>query len=315
MEAEKSVAKYVIDNYGHLIRNEPPQFDEDSSLWISRLHSDYPVIIQNDQEKKREIHFIKADILGHVVLDKELRLVGDMTTTESELEERLSTYLDMWRSYAERIVISATADRVAQLSEVSTALNPIYEIINFILENDSVHLAHFEGRGPRRKRNMKHYFSILEDLNIIRKHEDRYVSGNLLAALRKETLGRSFSDLMNAVYAVVLRKKYAYLKQVIGQTSLETVIRVGNTIYYPELYSKGRVPRDRATLLREYENEYEFGITAPRLAAYLRKLGEIEVVAEEDGLYFGKDSLRDEMFSIQRSIQSPNEYWSISSPI
>lgn len=313
MSEEQIVDEYVIQNYGHLVLNDPPEFDDDSSLWISKLHSNYPILIQNDKTKKREVQFLKVNVLGYVTFNKEMHLVSDRTTTEDELETKLTAFLDMWRSYAERIVISATADRIAGLWEVSSALNPIYEIMNFVMENDAITLAYFESDRSRQRSKVKHYISILEDLKLLRKYEGRYVAGNLFVSLRKRT--DTFHDLMNAVYSEVLRKRYSYLKQVVGHTSLETVIRIGNVVYYPELHAREAVPRDRNTLIDEYAREYGSQISAPRLTGYLRKLREIEVIEEDGGLYFGAHGLRDKMFSIQKEIEPPSQVWDVPCPV
>ncbi len=313
MSIERAVDDYVMRNYGHLVLNTTPEFDEESGLWISRLHSDYPILIQDDREKKRRIQFLKVNVLGYVTFTEKLQLVPEKTTTEEDLEGKLTTFLDMWRSYAERVVISATADRVAGLWEVSSALNPIYEIVNFVWDNEYVTLDYFEGDRSRSKSKIKHYLSLLEDLNLLRNYEGRYVAGNLFVTLREQT--DYFQDFLTSVYSEVLRKRYPYLKQVVGHSSLETVIHIGNVVYYPELYAREAVPRNKSTLIDEYALEYGSRISAPRLSGYLRKLREIDVIDEENGLYSGTDSLREKMFSIQKEIESPDQVWDVPCPV
>jgi hypothetical protein len=42
MSIERAVDDYVMRNYGHLVLNTTPEFDEESGLWISRKVVNFP---------------------------------------------------------------------------------------------------------------------------------------------------------------------------------------------------------------------------------------------------------------------------------
>ena len=59
MNIEEVLGRYVITHYGNLVLHKEPEFDESRQLWISQLHSDYPILINNDLTSERKMRFIK----------------------------------------------------------------------------------------------------------------------------------------------------------------------------------------------------------------------------------------------------------------
>ncbi len=313
MNTHESIVSYVIENYGHLILSEDPEYNEDQDLWVSKLRSDYPILIHDDRKATKSLRFIKISSLGYVVFNNRNQLVGSKTTSDEEVSSRIETYLDMWRTYAENIVVAAAADRIGRLVEVSNALNPIYEIINFVSDSNYISLSHFEKERSDKKRKAKQYLMMLEELELLREHDGGYVPGNLFVALREQT--DKFGQFAEAVYATILKRRYSFLRNVLNLSNLETVIRIANIVYYPELHMKGPVPRNQKTLVKEFELEYRCEITEPRMGGYLRKLEELDVIRINSGYYQGDDQLRADMFDIQKNFVSPETLWSVPSPI
>ncbi len=313
MNIQEDIVSYLIQNYGHLVLSDSPEYNEELELWISKLHSDYPILIQDDKKGKKEIHFIKIHSLGYIVFNSQKQIVRDKTTSDEQVVLRIETYLDMWRTYAENIVVSASAERIAKLSEVSNVLNPIYEIITFVSDSNFISLFHFEKERTDKRRKAKQYLAMLEDLKLLRRHDNGYVPGNLFVALKEQT--DAYDQFMESIYATILKHRYSFLRNVLNLSNLETVIRIANIVYYPELHTRESVPRDRKTLVREYTLEYRLEITEPRMSGYLKKLEELDVIRIESGFYQGNDELRTKMFDIQKSIESPESLWSVPIPV
>lgn len=314
MNIEEVIGRYVITHYGNLVLHEEPEFDENRQLWISRLHSDYPIMIHNDLTSERRMRFIKINPLGFVAFDEKMRINRDWTSARGKIVSRIDTYLNMWRAYAENIVISASADRIVELPEVMTALNPIYEILLTLHEDGRIGLEDLVSERRSRKREMKsrQYVALLEGLNLIRRHRGQYVRGNLFVALEKRN--PEFNQLVKWAFSEILHKRYPYLREVIALGNLERLIRVGNTVYYPELHAREPVPRDRSTLVKEFALEYPGGIPPIAMRSNLHKLERVEVIERRDSMYQGVDSLRSKMFELQKEMPSPETVWSVSSP-
>ncbi|TXT56102.1 MAG: hypothetical protein BAJATHORv1_30488 [Candidatus Thorarchaeota archaeon] len=312
MKARKQIEEYIFKTYGHLVLHDPPEFDEELSVWITKLRSDYPILIRDDKRRKKTLRFLKIPSLGHVVFDEGLHLVKGKTTEEEVIEERVREYLNMWREYAEDIVVKASAERIASLGEVRLSLNPIFELINFIDINGFISKDQIFEKMSKRRHKMNQYVSLLQDLEIIRPYEDKFQPGNLFVAF-KERFQSDFDKFISAIFSEILRKRYSYLRDVIHTQNLSKLISVENVIYYPEIHTEEAIPRDYKTLAKEYRIEYHSSISEPAIAAYLRKLEQIDLVSEENGLYHGTQYMRERISEIRTQIPSPEHVWSVPS--
>jgi hypothetical protein len=315
MSAEEAVVKYVISHYGNLVLNDSPEFDEASKLWIARLRSDYPVYIQNDLTSERVLSFIKISTLGYVAFDEKMRPNREIITPRQEVVSRLVTCLNMWRSYAENIMVTASADRIAKLPEVTTALNPVHEILLSLFEDGRVRTEDLvSGRRSDKKMMKSHqYLSLLEELHMVRRHGEEFLQGNAFVALCEKH--PDFERLSTAVFSEVLRRRYSYLREVIGLSNLERIVRVGNIVYYPELHARSAVPRGWSTLVNEFAKEYEVGISSNSMRSNLYKLKRVKVINRSDGLYHGVNVLRKRMLTLQTEMPSPETVWSVPRPV
>ena len=318
MSVDEVVGKYVVRHYGNLVLHEDPDFDEDLQLWISRLHSDYPVTIQNDLTTERKLRFIKINILGFVAFDQEMRLNREWTSSRETVTSRIMTYLNMWRAHAENIMISAAADRIVDLPEVMTALNPIYEILLMLHEEGQIFPEDLIPERKTRKAAMKNamktkrYLTLLEELSLIRRHKKKYVRGNAFVSLEERI--PEFSKLTKNVFSMILSERYPYLREVIPLTNLERLIKVGNIVYYPELHAREPVPRDTSTLVKEYALEYGGEISITAIRSNLYKLKGVKIIEQHNDLYQGVSNLRTEMVDSMKRIPSPDAVWAIPSP-
>jgi len=312
MSVDDVITRYIIENYGNLVLNESPEFDESAQVWISMLTSDYPIVIDEGIDDRR-FHFLKARPLGYVVFSEDLKVIEEMSTSDEKVADNLTRYLDMWRSYAERLVVSASARNLANLVDVSNAFNPIYEIISYVLDNRTISKDDFLN-DSRKKAKSPQYFELLREIEILRKENSHYTSGNLLASII-ESAKNDFNTIINSVYAEILQKRYPYIRHVISTSSLNRVIKVENIVYYPEFYARGPVKRDRKTLVREFSLEYNDILTEPTLSGYLRKLESIGVIKRKGDLYSGVDSIRRKMFDLQKEYNPPDETWNIPAPV
>ncbi len=306
--SKEIIDHYIIRNYGNLILHDPPEFNKEKKLWVSRLRSDYPVFIRDDKKSSKLIRFMKVSVLGYVVFDNRFHLVPELTTSDDNATRQLETFLDMWRNHVEELVVAATADKLAELPEVAYSLNPISEIITYLIEEDYIR--------PRdiRSSHSDLYLTLLDELRLIRKHGGKYTSGNTLISLLKNFGYLKTKDLMKKVFGVVLSKRYDFLRDVIGTTTLQRLIRTGNIVYYPELYMRNSVLRDKRTLLKEYRLEYRSEISAPALFNALRKLYDHDVIEKTESYYHGTKDVRNRIFEIQQTKLPPGAVWNIASP-
>ncbi|MCF2136882.1 MAG: hypothetical protein K9W43_06510 [Candidatus Thorarchaeota archaeon] len=311
MNSRETITKFVITHYGNLIRNDDPTYDEVSRRWIARLQSDYPIIIHNDLTSETRIRFLKVSPLGYVVFNEQFHPHPDLITPRETIVSRLRSYLHMWRSYTESLLLRSSADKIAQLPEVLTALNPVYEILLTLYEEEHVNLTDFsiEGKTKGRKKKMRKYIALLQELEVLRPSDHYYVPGNLFVMLLEKQL--SFENITTAVMSEILRRKYEFLREVMSLGNLERIIRVANIVYYTELHTKSEVPRSWSTLMKEFSCEYDTSISPSSIKLNLYKLVKVGVIGKSKSLYHGTSELRSKMIEMWGKKPSPDTIWRI----
>ncbi|MGQ4871635.1 MAG: hypothetical protein ACP6IT_07345, partial [Candidatus Thorarchaeota archaeon] len=189
-----------------------------------------------------------------------------------------------------------------------------YEILLALYEDDYVRMDEFTcRRRTRGSAKIRRYFVLLQDLQFIREHEDRFTPGNAFVSLREKH--STFDKIAVAVFSEILKHRYAYLRDVVSLGNLERIVRIANIIYYDELHAGSAVPRTRETLLNEFELEYETSISPSSMRTNLYKLRTVEVVQRSGKLYHGVTSLRERMMALESQIPSPEAVWSIPAVI
>ncbi|MHA1742037.1 MAG: hypothetical protein ACTSVD_08105 [Candidatus Thorarchaeota archaeon] len=310
MNVQEIVTKHTLTHYGNLVRAGEPQFDSRRKLWIVELFSDYPIVIQDDLESKRKLYFMKIKPLGFLVFNEQMRLNRDLTTTREKVVSRLSEYLHQWRSYAERLLMAASSDRIARLPEVATALNPVYEILLALYEDGQARLSDFiSSRSSKREMKIRQYFALLGEMGFLRSYEDGFAPGNAFTSILETT--SSFDDLTLAVFSEILKHRYSYLRNVVSLGNLERIVRIANIVYYDEIHTQAAIPRSRETLRSQFQLEYGTTISLNSIRTNLYKLHRVDVVRRTKNLYHGVGSVRKKMLELESQIPSPDKVWSI----
>jgi hypothetical protein len=134
-DPERSIAFYASLNYGHLILVDPPLHDEQEDLYVSNLHSDYPLVIKNEKPPEtKTTHFFEIDSLGIITSDKNGKIIKNRTTSRDECIRNIQSFFELWKRRAEEIVVYATSDRLVKGLRWTHFLDPIDEIISQLWE-------------------------------------------------------------------------------------------------------------------------------------------------------------------------------------
>ena len=74
------------------------------------------------------IETVSLNELGTLRFTEDLKPIDAIP--REEYIKKLTTYLDVWRRCAERIVLDVSVDHIARITEMQWVLNPILEIIS-----------------------------------------------------------------------------------------------------------------------------------------------------------------------------------------
>jgi hypothetical protein len=305
---ERAIEFYASMNYGHVISTDAPIYDEKKGLYVSNLHSDYPLIIKNEKPPEtKTIHIMEINSLGRITSDKNGKIIRDFTTSRDECIKNILSFFELWKRRAEEIVVYATSDKLVKGLRWYHFLDPIDEIVSQLWESECINefeIDYCRSKGRRRKTRL--YLGLLEGLEIVSKRGDSYFEGNLTVAARKEAKGDKgyFRDLL---VSTVLKERYSTLRDVFHLRILEPVIRVDNCIYLPEIETEGQIYRSFESINRDFKNYYHHSINKEVLKRNLEQLVDFKIIEQKGPYYFGNKTLRDVMIEKKKEIGSINK--------
>lgn len=296
MSVAKEIRKYVFQNYGNLISTREPQFDNATKTWIAELQSDYPRIIRDDRSPNdRILRFLSLGRLGVVRLGNDLNLVE--ATSRDDCVKNLSYFLRNWQERAERIVVTASSDRLAHIDEARWILAKVGMIISNLLQKEIILENEVTRRPPREQNKLRKYLKLLEGLDIVNRTKEGYVSGNMFVELLHQTNG-IIPNFKIAVLSHVIRERYSVLKELFGISQLETFVHVDSCYYRPALEAEKLLYWTADSIIGSYRETY--GRTSPlRLTYILGELVEAEALEREDDYYFGNERLFSQMLNLK----------------
>lgn len=231
-EVKKEAQRFVLHNYGNLLSVDDPVFDEKEDVWKVRMKTDYPRLIRNDRPEERIVRTLCIQDLGAICVDKEVKILKDLSTSRSECLDILKTRLMTWEKRAENIIVRTSANELANTGMARVFLNPITTILaNFLEDTDIISFEEVE-----KLRKTERYFQwicLLEDLDLIRKKPEGYTYGNLFTELRRKA--DDDSAFLRQVLAHVIKERYSLLKDVFRLRQFESLVHLDSCYYRPAL--------------------------------------------------------------------------------
>jgi hypothetical protein len=307
-DPERAIAFYASLNYGHLILVDAPMHDEREDLYVSNLHSNYPLFIKNEKPPEtKTMHVLEIDNLGIITSDKNGRILKERTTSRDTCIRNIESFFELWKKRAEEIVVYASSDRLVKGLRFNHFFDPIDDILRQLWEYECVKDVEIDyARNASRRKKTRLYLGLLEGLEIVNKKADGYSEGNLAITARTKAKGnrREFRDML---ISAVLKERYSTLRDVFKLRILEPVIRVDNCIYLPEIETEEQVYRSIKTIKHDFTNYYHRAINEQVLQRSLDQLVDLEVIEQEGAHYFGNKMLRKVMIEKKKEIGSINK--------
>jgi hypothetical protein len=294
MSVLKEVSRYVICRYGNLISADEPLFDYKTKTWIVQLKTDYPRIIQDDRSDERTVKFLSMKGLGTLRFSEDLKPIESASTKKEECVEKLKSFLEIWQERAERIVIMASSDQLARISETQWVLAPIREIISNLLQKDCIYDGEIKVKGEK----IGQYLKLLEDLELIQKVESGYTYGNLFTALREKTPNQNSQEFKMTVLSHIIRERYPMLVEVFGITQLIPFIHVESAYYQPTLEAEKLLYRKRESIITNCAQVYGYKDSL-RINYILDELVGVGALERRNRCYYGNEEMFSKMLEMK----------------
>jgi len=252
---ESIVQKYTIENYGDLIVPEKPVYDEDTKTWQSYLRSTYPRIIRDEKSKETIVRFIELTDLGIIRVNDKFQIMD--ATSSKNCERHLDSRIDLWKRQAEKIVVTASSDVFAKISESIHVLNPLMQVLDQIVNSnpDQIRISEDDIDEQTKPYRIRQYLELLVELEIVKKVENGYDYGNTYVGLL-EQVNNDSKKLKTILLSHVIKYKYSTIRQVFRITQLEPFVHLANSYYWTSLDAEKLIHTTRNHLYQRYQDNY-----------------------------------------------------------
>jgi len=298
MSAISAVRKYAIQHYGNLISVGEPEFDSRDKTWVAELRSDYPRIIHDDRSPdERILKFLSLRRLGTIKIGENLEPLE--ATSRDTCVNNLSSFLNMWQERAERIIVKASSDNLANINEARWVLGKIGTIISRLKLNNVILDSELDTLPIKEAGKMRRYLQLLEGLDIVNHKDDGYSYGNMFTELSFKAKN-DFEKLSTAILSYIIKERYSSLRETFGISQLETFVHVDTCYYRPALEAERLIYWNADSFAEHvtmfYGNKPKIHFRLPYI---LEELVNVKALEHEDKFYFGNSELFKEMQTLK----------------
>jgi len=304
-QVTKKAKEHILSHYGNLLSIDETVFDEREKLWIVKLKTDYPRVIKNDDPEERFVRTLLIKDLGTLLINEDLVVLKNSSTSRSECVTILRTRLKTWEERAENIIVKTSAFQLANTGIARVFLNPISTILSNFLQEEETIISFEELENLRKTERYSLWMHLLEDLQLVRKEEDGYVYGNMFTEIRRKV--ENEHEFLIHVLAYVLQERYPVLKEVFKLRQFETLVHLDSCYYRPALEAKKILYQKAESLINRYLASYRYR-PKMELMGVLFDLWGSQALKRRGKYYYANEELFEKMLMMSE------EFLTLSSP-
>ena len=134
-----------------------------------------------------------------------------MGTPREECVRSLDDRISFWKERAERIIVQASAEKLAQITEALHAFNPIKVIIDSLYRPDGgvAKITDKDIDMDEKPEKVLQYLTLLEELHFVKRLEDGYTYGEAFTELLTKVKNNR-DQLTKYVISDVIEKRYSH---------------------------------------------------------------------------------------------------------
>jgi len=285
----KTAKLFVLQKIGNMVSPDPDvYFDSTQEKWTVSLKTDYPRILRDDSTNDMFVKFLTIKKIGTIELSKNLSVLR--FTPKNEIAKAIETGLNRWRDRVEAIVVKASADKLALISGAEEVLHPIRVFVNRLWEGSTIEFEDVD--EMQRTSRMMQYLHLLEELDLIKEEQGKFIYTNLLAEIQTQV--KSQKEFQQKILAYILQKRYSVIREIFRISRLEPYINIENSYYWPSFESGEMLHLRRDTLHSIYARSY--GIQpSMKFDMNLRDLTNVEILKKEGDFYYGNETIFEKM--------------------
>ena len=296
-ESSRTIRGYVNRNYGDVITVDEPVYYENDKFWIAELKSDYPRKIHDDRQKESFTKFLMLRNLGDVKLTADNHITG---TPRIELIQRLKSRLQQWQEIAQRIVLTSSAEELAQLGALKDSISPIVVLVRFLASKGNHEVSNAEVEAARIS---KKWIDFLIQAQLLERTTNGFTYSPLFTSLESEVLnkgrlesetlnkGRDIEAFVNHVIAYIMKNHYSFIRHVFKIWRFETYLHTATCYYAMSIQANQMLYLTTESLLSFYHKRYSKSYSIVRFESNLHELKNQHVLSLSDKYWYGSDDI------------------------
>jgi len=237
-------------------------------------------ILDDAKELTRTVRHIRLnDVAVYRYNIKKNRLVIDGPSRQTVARKTAAQYRRIVQR-SQDLLLPSLYGRLVKIPDVRLAMSPLRTILLMLDRNNEIQPSALV--SPRKSiGKVTNYFTLLKDLNVIEAEDGHFVPGPLMKQLAVES---SEEELYSRILAVVLERRFEYIREVLKWTMMVPFLEWSNAYYFPAYEAR--------SLLKLKDDDY-FG-HYQRLYGRTRK--ESEIISQATKIKDAGVLLRDEIF-------------------
>lgn len=282
--------KFMIDKFGLL-----PSVDKIKSIdkrYVITIKADYPKIIKDDKTNENIIKFITINSIGKLQISS--GRVIEFTPRDMITKNILDT-LSLQKMRIETELVRVAAPNLSKLKEALQVLEPYKMFLTEFYHNNSVKISELEEFGPEKSRKYIQYLRLLEDLDLIKKEENKFIYTSKMAQIQASL--HNFDSFRRKIIEIIMQRRYTMLKEVFNIQRFEPYIRLSNSYYKPSIEANKMLYLLDSSLFYTYSSLYD-AKPSLKFRSNLRDLVEIEVLRKENEYYHGTPKIFNKLTTI-----------------
>jgi len=178
--------------------------------------------------------------------------------------------------------------RLVRIPQVSQAMSPLEKIVVKIHQDsrispDQLHANVFKPATVQK------YFTLLADLDMVRREDGHYVAGPRMKILEGE---ENSDEVYAAILGEVLQKRLKYMREILHWTMLGSYLQWSNAYYFPAYEANRLIKTERQDLIDVYRRLYKTGYDTDQMFQ-LRKIVNAHIINSRRNYYEGDPEIFD----------------------
>jgi hypothetical protein len=213
----------------------------------------HEITLDHSKENKSTINYVPIEDVASITWSRvggRVKISGlTLPQFTKKVQERYTTITE--RSH--KALLPSLYKRLVTISDVDVNMRPLRKILIGITRTGSYAPDSFH-KPPEKAEQVRNYFTLLSDMDYIRRENGGYVAGPGMKHLQATELEPH--ELYQYILADVLKEHSQYLKEVLRWTMITPFLRWSHSYYRPALSAKSLLTLERSELASYYNMFY-----------------------------------------------------------